>query len=69
VLVLLPFLLSLAFGAVGLVIVAKVALFAMRRLGLDLFEVLTWFGIAEDRTTQPSFGNKLAGGRTLRLAK
>jgi hypothetical protein len=67
--VLLPLLLSLAFAVVGFVVVAKVALVAMRRLGLDLFEVLTWFGIAEDRAAQPSFGNRVAGGRTLRLAK
>lgn len=45
--VLLPFLVSLVLVAVGLVVVAKIAQLAMRRLRLELDSVLLWLGIAE----------------------
>lgn len=45
--VLLPVLLSLGLAVLGVLVVAQVALIAMRRLGLDAFEVLFWFGLAE----------------------
>ena len=44
-----PFLVTLALTAIGLLIVAKVALVAMRRLGLELYDVLVWLGLAEDQ--------------------
>ena len=46
---LLPFLVTLALTMIGVVAIAKVAHVAMRRLGLELFDVLLWLGLAEDR--------------------
>jgi hypothetical protein len=46
--VLLPFLVTLALTTIGLLVVAKVAHVAMRRLGLELDGVFLWLGIAED---------------------
>jgi hypothetical protein len=45
--VLLPCLVTLALTTVGLLIVAKVAHIAIRRLGLELYGVLLWLGLAE----------------------
>jgi hypothetical protein len=39
---------ALALTAMGVLIVAKVAHVAMRRLGLELWGVLLWLGLAED---------------------
>jgi hypothetical protein len=64
--VLLPLALALGFGVLGLLVVAKVAHVAMTRLGLDVFSVLTWFGLADP---QPSFGNSAAGAATLYRVK
>jgi hypothetical protein len=71
------FLVVVGLSAVGIVIVATVAHVAMRRLDLELFEVLTWLGLAEApadelsarRGVQPSFGNKVLGGRSLYRAR
>jgi hypothetical protein len=64
--VLLPLVLSFVFAVFGLALVAKIAYVAMTRLGLDLFSVLTWFGLADP---QPSFGNNAAGAATLYRVK
>jgi hypothetical protein len=45
--VLLPLVVSLAFAAAGLLVVAKATQLALRRLGLELFTVLEWLGLAE----------------------
>jgi hypothetical protein len=72
--VLVPLLLTAALAAIGALVVAKVTFVAMRRLGLELTDVLLWFGIAEAPAdelalrragVQSSFGNSVAGGRTL----
>jgi hypothetical protein len=72
--VLVPLVLSAALAVIGALIVAKVTFVAMRRLGLELTDVLLWFGIAEAPAdelalrragVQPSFGKSVAGGRTL----
>lgn len=76
--VLLPLVVSLALAACGVLVVAKVAHVAMRRLDLELSSVLLWLGLAEARAdelsvrragfarvAQPSFGNRAVGGRTL----
>jgi hypothetical protein len=66
--VLLPVVLSLGLAVIGALIVAKVAQIAMRRLGLELYDVLKWFGIAET-APQPSLGKRVVGGRWLYSAK
>jgi hypothetical protein len=70
--VLLPLLASLVLAVIGVLIVAKVAHIAMRRLGLELSGVLVWLGLAEApvddlalRRAQPSFGNRAARARLL----
>jgi hypothetical protein len=76
--VLVPLVVSFALAVVGALVVAKVAHVAMRRLDLELVSVLLWLGLAEAPvdelgtrraafapTTQPRFGNRVAGGRTL----
>jgi hypothetical protein len=45
--VLLPLVVSLAFAVAGLLVVAKATQLALRRLGLELFTVLEWLGLAE----------------------
>jgi hypothetical protein len=52
--VLLPFLVTLALSTIGALIVAKVAHAAMGRLGLELYGVLLWLGLAEDRVDELS---------------
>jgi hypothetical protein len=52
----------LLLGGVGCLVVAKVAHIAMKRLGLDLWDVLLWLGLAEART------DDLAARRSVRLA-
>jgi hypothetical protein len=47
--VLLPFLVTLGLSMIGVVIIATVGHVALRRLGLELFDVLLWLGLAEDR--------------------
>jgi hypothetical protein len=66
--VLLPVVLSLGLAVIGALIVARVAVVAMRRLGLELYDVLEWFGIAE-APAQPSLGKSVVGGRWLYSAK
>jgi hypothetical protein len=74
--VLLPLVVSLVLAFAGVLVIAKVAHLAMRRLGLELVEVLLWLGLAEAPVdelaarrlrpaAQPSFGNRVAGGRSL----
>jgi hypothetical protein len=75
--VLLLLLVSLALAALGALVVAKVAHLAMRRLGLELFSVLLWLGLAEAsvdelaarRGPQPSLGNSAFGTGLLYRAK
>lgn len=71
---LVPLALTAALAVVGALVVAKVTFATMRRLGLDLADVLLWFGIAEAPAdelslrragVQPSLGKSVAGGRTL----
>lgn len=45
--VLLIALVVLALSSLGFALIAKVALVATRRLGLDLWTVAVWFGVAE----------------------
>jgi hypothetical protein len=45
--VLLPLVVSLALAVAGLFVVAKVTRLALTRLGLELFTVLEWLGLAE----------------------
>jgi hypothetical protein len=45
--VLLPLVVSLALSLAGLLVVAKVTQLALTRLGLELFTVLEWLGLAE----------------------
>jgi hypothetical protein len=45
--VLLPLVVSLAFAVAGLLVVAKATQLALRWLGLELFTVLEWLGLAE----------------------
>lgn len=74
---LLPLVVSLALAALGALIVAKVAHLALRRLGLELFSVLLWLGLAEaagdeltvQRGGQPSLGNSALGAGLLYRAK
>jgi len=72
--VLVPLALTAALSVLGALVIAKVTFVAMRRLGLELADVLLWFGIAEAPAdelslrrsgVQPSFGKSVAGGRTL----
>jgi hypothetical protein len=66
-----------ALSCVGLFIVAALAHVAAKRLGLELWSVLLWLGIAEApmdelaarRGAQPSFGNRTFGARLLYRAK
>lgn len=44
---LLPLVVSLGLAFAGLLVVAKVTQVALRRLGLELFTVLEWLGLAE----------------------
>jgi threonine/homoserine/homoserine lactone efflux protein len=75
--VLLPLLVSLVLALLGILIVAKVAQAAMRRLDLELFSVLLWLGLAEApadelgarRGGQPSLGNSAFGAGLLYRAK
>lgn len=73
---LLPLVVALVLAGFGVLVVAKVAHLALRRLGLELIGVLLWLGLAEAPVdevaarrlrpvAQPSFGNRAAGGRTL----
>jgi hypothetical protein len=64
--VLLSFVVSLALAALGAVVVAKVAQAAMRRLGLELFNVLVWLGLAEPPQDELSLRRADAAPRTLR---
>ena len=45
---LMPLVVSAVLVAAGLLVVARVARFAMRRLGLELASVLLWLGVADD---------------------
>jgi hypothetical protein len=50
--VLLPLVVSLGFALAGAAVIAKVTQLTARRLGLDFFSVLEWFGLAEARLQQ-----------------
>jgi hypothetical protein len=45
---------TLALTTIGAVIVAKVAHVSARRLGLELYAVLVWLGLAEDQRDELS---------------
>jgi hypothetical protein len=75
--VLLPLAVSLGLAVAGALVVAKIAHLTMRRLGLELFDVFLWLGLAEARVdeltarrrVQPSFGKRVRGTGLLYRAK
>jgi hypothetical protein len=69
--VLLPLVVSFALAVAGLLVVAKVTQLALRRLGLELFTVLEWLGLAEsplDELTARREGVALSKSRRAALS-